>query len=112
MICDHQYAIHEIKNLRAYPEFPVLRDVPELDDFPEEPDELPRPPPPFRFSIARGSSLCNGAAHAVSARAVSSRMEIATDLGTAVDKTMARQEIRVAAMFKSFMSTDRLRVEV
>ena len=88
----------------------MLRDPPELDDRPEEPEDPPedpeeRPPPPFRFSIARGSSP-------VSAMAVSSRMEIATDSGTAVDETTARQEIRVATIFESFMVTKRLCVDI
>lgn len=106
---------HEIRNLLAYPALPAPRDPPELDDFPLEPDDTPRPPPPpppFRFSIVRGSSPRNGATHAVSARAVSSRMEISTDLGTAVDETMAKQEIKVAAILKTFMLTKRCCLEV
>lgn len=109
-ICDdisEQQSIRS-ENLLAYPAFPVFRDPPELDDRPEEPDDPPeepdeRPPPPFRFSIARGSSPFNGAAHAISARADSSRMEIATDLGTADDEIAVREATTVAAIFKSFM---------
>lgn len=89
--------------------FPALRPPPELDDDrPEEPEDEeearpPPPPPPFRFSIARGSSALHDTGHAVSARADSSRIEIATDFGTTVDETTARAVIRVAAIRKSFM---------